>query len=298
MRHVDIKTKIPELLAEIPPWEDFVRLGNLTKLRQDANGRFHHANYESGLLLYALVRHYRPTQILEIGTGRGYGAFCMAMALRDNGDLGRIVTLDVKSYTEKQDWPIDDGQGARVASLSLQEVWEGQLDPTLRAMIDLRQGFSSQGLAQFRAEKDFRPQFVYIDGDHSYTITRHDLFASWLLVDSPFCILLDDYMPRSDLYGVRRLVDDELEPLFELEAIHNDRRWYGEEREATPLTDSTYAQVLLDSRKVKQEWQLTFPRHELERVVEAHQRWGRYSLMRENALLRWRKNVVGLERRA
>jgi hypothetical protein len=146
MRHVDIKTKIPELLDTPPDWETFVKLGNLLKLRQDPDRSFRHANYASGLLLYALVRHYKPTNILEIGTGRGYGAFCMAMALRDEGIEGKIITLDMHGYHSPQNWALDDGSGPRFERLSLADIWEKQLDPDLRRRIEHRQGFSTDGM--------------------------------------------------------------------------------------------------------------------------------------------------------
>jgi predicted O-methyltransferase YrrM len=78
MRHVDIKAKIPELVESYPDWETFTRIGNLTKLRAGRDGTFFPANYESGLLLHSLVRRFRPRQILEIGTGRGFASICMA----------------------------------------------------------------------------------------------------------------------------------------------------------------------------------------------------------------------------
>jgi len=292
MRHIDIKDKIPELLPTPPDWGAFLKLGDLLKLRDQADGSFQHANYESGLLLYALVRHFKPTRILEIGTGRGYGAFCMALALRDNGTPdGKIITLDVYNYTQKQHWALDDGGGARVEQLSLQDVWEKHLDADLRAMVEHRQGFSSDGMAALLAAGDFKPQLVYIDGDHTYTITRHDLYAAMLLADRPFRVLMDDYQPRSDLYGVRRLVDSQLDPVFALDAIYNDRRWYGEPYEQVPLNQAPYAQVLLDSEKTKTALDAAFPPAELRRVVVAHRRWAQLSLFFEHTWLNLRKRL-------
>jgi hypothetical protein len=297
MRHIDIKDKIPELLDNAPDWEAFVRVGDLTKLRGNPDGSFHHANYESGLLLYALVRKFRPTHILEIGTGRGYGALCMAMGLRDAGIDGEIITLDVHAYDQQQEWAIDDGSGPRLEQLSLKDVWETHFDDDLRARIEHRQGFSSHGMEKLLAEGDFHPQLVYIDGDHTYTITRHDLYASMLLAARPFRILMDDYHPHSDLYGVRRLVDDTLSKVFQMDAIHNDQRWYGEERAERPINASNYAQVLLDSEKTSQNIDSVFPRKKLEHVVKAHRRWGRMSLFMEYGLLNIRKRMGLLERK-
>lgn len=291
MRHVDIKDKIPELVTEYPAWDTFVRLGNLTKLRDQPDGTFRHANYESGLLLYALVKHYKPRQILEIGTGRGYGAFCMAMALRDCGINGKIITLDMKAYTEKQHWPLDDGSGAVIGQYSLKEVWEKYLDANLRALVEPRQGTSVEGLARLLAENTFHPDFIYVDGDHSFVVSRHDVFASLLLAARPFRMLLDDYLPRSRLYGVRKLVETSLEPVFEMEAIYNDRRWYGEADEHTPLTQAATAQVLLDSEKIKQPIDSVLPRERLQKTVQAHRRWWKLSLFTEKGLLGLQKRL-------
>ena len=296
MRHIDIKDKIPELLPDSPNWGLFVRVGDLTKLRGNPDGTFHHANYESGLLLYSLVMKFRPTQILEIGTGRGYGAMCMAMGLRDAGIDGKIITLDVHAYDQKQEWAIDDGNGPRIENLSLKDVWEKHFDDDLRGRIEHRQGFSSDGMERLLAEGNFHPQLIYIDGDHTYTITRHDLFASMLLAARPFRILMDDYHPRSDLYGVRRLVDDTLEPVFQMDAIHNDQRWHGEARAKLPISESNYAQVLLDSDKTSQDIDAAFPTKKLEHVVKAHRRWGRTSLFMEYGMLNLRKRLGLLER--
>jgi hypothetical protein len=284
MRHLDIKAKVAELLPTPPDWEKFVRLGNLTKLRQNEDGTFRQANYESGLFLYALVRHFRPQRLLEIGTGRGYGAFCMAMALRDNGGPGQIITLDVKAYDEKQAWPLDDGGGARAERLSLQDVWEKYLDPDLRARIQLRQGLSTQALADLMAAGDFQPDFVYVDGDHTYTITRADVFASLLMARPPLRMVLDDYSP---VYGVQRFVRQTLAPVAELEAVYQDGRWYGGPNEQAPIRqEQDYAQILFDSDKLKAPWEQAFPAQKLRQVVEGHRRWGQYSLRWEYAGLR------------
>jgi hypothetical protein len=251
MRHVDIKDKLPELLAEAPDWSAFVRVGDLTKLRRRSDGSFYRANYESGLLLYALVRRFHAEEILEVGTGRGFGALCMAMALRDAGTGGRIVSVDVKGYDEKQEWPIDEaaGEGPRVARLSLREVWEKHFDPALLARITLERGSSLEVLARLSRRGALAPDFVYIDGDHSWPVVRHDFHACYLLARRPFRMLLDDYSPRSDLYGVREVVHRDIAPYFDVEAIYTDQRWHGGTHAAAALDEADHAQVLVDSQR-------------------------------------------------
>jgi hypothetical protein len=273
MRHVDVKEKVAALGASPPAWDVFRRLGDLTKLRA-REGAFFPVNYESGLLLYALVQRHRPRAILEIGTGRGFGALCMAMALEDTGASGTIVTVDTLGADDPQEWALDDGTGPRVARLSRREVWERHVESRVRDRVVQVQGSSFDALRRM-IDEGRDADFVYIDGDHTYPVVRHDLYASLLLARPPFRILLDDYTPLSHLYGVRRLVDRELDPVFEAEAIHTDGRWHGQPAADTPLEQSDQAQVLLDSERVKRPLAEAFLREKVARIVRFHERWPR-----------------------
>lgn len=289
MTHIDIKRKISELLPSGVDWEKIVRLGDLTKLRVDGKGRFHHANYESGLLLYALVRHFRPRQILEIGTGRGFGAICMAQALQEAGLDGRIITMDTIPHTQRQTWPIDDGNGPRMEQLSVREVWQHYFGRELRERVEFRHGYSTVAMAQLEQE-GWQPDFVYIDGDHTFASAKHDFFCSLLLARSPFRLLLDDYTPNSHHFGVRRVVDRYVEPFFAAEAIYNDRRWYGEEFEHEAVGVRDYAQVLVDGEKLTGAFDEVFPPARVRRIVQHQRRFGWLGVKWENFLtaLRWK----------
>jgi len=289
LAHRDIKDKVPELLPAGVDWDEIVRLGDLTKLRIDGKGRFHHANYESGLLLYALVCHYRPERILEIGTGRGFGAICMAQALQEEGIEGRIITVDTIPHGQRQAWPIDDGSGPRMEQLSVQEVWQRYFGPELRERVEFRHGFSTEAMAQLEQE-GWQPDFVYVDGDHTFASAKHDFFCSVLLARRPFRLLLDDYTPNSDHFGVRRVVDRYVAPFFAAEAIYNDRRWYGEEFEHEPMGARDYAQVLVDSEKMTGPFDEVYPTARLRRIVQHQRRFGWLGV-------KWENFLAGLRRR-
>jgi hypothetical protein len=274
MRHVDVKEKIPELMPQPPDWPAFVRLGNLTKLRARPDGSFYRANFESGMLLYALVRRFQPRSILEIGTGRGFGALSLAMGMRDEGIAGRVLTVDVLDADQPQEWALDEGTGPRVARLSRAEVWGRHFDRELLSRIECAQGTSTEALDRLLRSRTFRADLVYIDADHSWPGARHDYLASLLLANRPFRILLDDYQPRSDLYGVRRLVDEEVERDFETEAIYTDRRWHGEENAAVPLSNASYAQVLVDSDRARKGLDQILDRGRLIARLGRHRRFG------------------------
>ncbi|MEO1497453.1 MAG: class I SAM-dependent methyltransferase [Planctomycetota bacterium] len=53
------------------------------------------------LLLYWLIREFRPKRVLEIGTNVGISAACISAALRANGDGGSLVTVDGSAYRQR-----------------------------------------------------------------------------------------------------------------------------------------------------------------------------------------------------
>ena len=85
--------------------ENFVRGGDAgMAARKRGSGR-ERRDYARGLLLYQLVKKYRSAKILEIGTGRGYGTFCMSCALVSYMPLsGTIITIDTVAPDEMFDF--------------------------------------------------------------------------------------------------------------------------------------------------------------------------------------------------
>jgi hypothetical protein len=258
MREIDVREKVRELEVAHPGWAEIERIGNLTKLRREPDGRFRGVNYESGLLLYCLVARHRPTHVLEIGTGRGFGSLCMARALADVGGAGRVVTVDVLDHESRLDWAIDDGSGPRVESLSRKDVWERHFPTALLDRIEPRRGASSVVLPQL-AREGFRADFIYVDGDHTYSAVARDFYSCLRLAAPSFRMLLDDYTPRSHLYGVRRLVDAAVAPVFEAELVFTEDRWTA--APDAPRLDQ--GQVLIDSRRMRRPLEHAYPRHHI-----------------------------------
>ena len=215
-------------------WRQLRDLAKLTALKQSPDGAFHLGHWWRGPLLYSLVRHYQPRHILEFGTGRGYGAACMAQALLDAGLAGTVWTIDILPPTKPQEWPIDEGDGPKLKQLTLQQVWTKHLSPNVTERIrcltgdsmSIMKGWHRRGLPQI--------DFCFIDGGHDYWTVKHDFMAS-LRVANPGCsFLFDDYTERRG-YGVKRLIDEEVAPKLPGEAIEvldtlsKDRTVYGEE---------------------------------------------------------------------
>jgi hypothetical protein len=74
---------------------DVAAMATLTELRNRVGPVY--GSETIALMLYALVRRERPRAILELGTGLGVSAFCMAQALKENG-AGRVWTIDDGSH--------------------------------------------------------------------------------------------------------------------------------------------------------------------------------------------------------
>ena len=199
---------------------EFGRLGALTALRHAAGGEFYISNPYRAYLLYSLVHRHRPRGILEIGTGRGYGALSMAMAAAHAGLGTEIFTLDMTPPQMRQPWPIEDEIGQRVERLSVQEVW-ARLPPEWTGRVHQLTGSSVAVMKRWLADPGSPPiDFVFVDGGHDYWTARHDVLASLLAGrGASVTLVLDDY---GGVQGqeIRDFVERVLAPAYPNEAVH------------------------------------------------------------------------------
>ncbi len=227
---MDVKDKVIELGVELPAIESFWKIGDLTALRHEETHGFYRSNYERGLLLYSLVSKYRPRVILEYGTGRGYGALCMARALADNGIDGRVYTIDLRHYDEKQAWAIDYGYGPRVEELSLSDIWPQHAPVEWLDRIQRLNGRSVEVMKRWKSEGLPKVEFAFIDGGHDYLGVKHDFYSMLNVAAQSFRILFDDYVDKPG-FGVCKLIDEEVAPVVQAELIWSDGRWCAGARE-------------------------------------------------------------------
>jgi hypothetical protein len=203
---------------EASVWDEFRRLAAVTALKRAADGEFFSGHWWRGPLLYALVTHYRPRHVLEFGTGRGYGAVCMAKAAVDGGFDCTVWTIDSIPPETKQEWPIDEGRGPEVRYLALAEVWSRHVPEAARARIRCLTGDSTRVMAEWSARGRPRVQLSFLDGGHDYATVKHDFIAALGVADAHGTFVFDDYTDRPD-YGVRRLIDAEIRPRVPAAAI-------------------------------------------------------------------------------
>jgi predicted O-methyltransferase YrrM len=224
MKKIDINQKVRDLNVKLPDIESFWRLGDLTALRQNSEGKYYRANYERGILLYALVAHFKPTTILEFGTGRGYGSFCMARSLVDHNLPGKIYTVDKRSKNKKEVWPINLGKGEETQNLSWEEVWTSRIDKSWLDRIQLLTGDTPAVLSKWKKMGNPNVDFSFIDAGHDYDSVKHDYYSVLDIASSQFAVLFDDYVPKPG-FGIQKLIDEEVEPVFNAECVVTDRRW-------------------------------------------------------------------------
>jgi len=241
MRGTDIKEFVEKLGTKLPPIENFWKLGDLTALRLNENGHFYQANYERGILLYALVAKYRPQAVLEFGTGRGYGCLCMAWAMEEHNISGRIFTIDMVPQDEVFAWPIDWRNGPRVERLARNQVWLHAAPAAWLKRIEILTGHTGNVMGRWSGPGI---DFAFIDGGHAYDTVRHDFYSVLEVAADPFGVLFDDYAQQPG-FGIQRFIDEEVAPHFKAELIYTDRRWPGAER--AELKDPEYGMVWVHS---------------------------------------------------
>ena len=174
-------------------------------------------NFERGPLLYGLIEKYQPNNTLEIGTSNGYGTLSMTYALKISSS--KIFTIDVIDNEEKNIHYIKNNETIEKILISRRELWgKYAKNDRLEKIISLN-GYSSDILTNF----DFPPiDFFYIDGGHFYDAFKFDFFSCINLANSKSYFLCDDYIERDD-YGVKKFIDESLEPIVKITLIKTDK---------------------------------------------------------------------------
>lgn len=186
--------------------EELRSLHDLTAARVGRDGTPYVSNPDRGALLYTILKGVEPERVLEIGTGRGYGALAMAMAIRDHHLSAVIDTVDAISPSNSQPWPmIREGEFSEEYR-SIVDVWNEFADDLRRPIRHLT-GKSTEVVSHLVGNGDIRYDFFFIDGAHNFASVRHDLFGSMLVAtQANATVLFDDYGGEQGK-GVVRLLD-------------------------------------------------------------------------------------------
>jgi hypothetical protein len=151
-----------------------------------------------GLYLYFYIRENPSiTEVINIGTARGYSAICIAHALSENDGPGRVHTIDIRDPDKKRQWhgethaPTD---GLKNESRSMRDLIKQFSPDDNSATINIRTGNSTDLLS----EMDCNPDLVFIDGRHTYEHVKSELELIGKLADPPVTYVFDDCYLFSD----------------------------------------------------------------------------------------------------
>lgn len=147
-------------------------------------------HYSIGRFLYSLVRMLAPTVALEIGAYVGYSSLCIGQALEDMGE-GHLHSVDMfpkgKYVSPFFEHPQSDG--FLVASEHIHAAG-------LSHRISLHCGESAAAIPQI-VQQHGRPQFVFVDGDHTIGGCWRDFAAIQETLEPGSVIVLHDTHPRN-----------------------------------------------------------------------------------------------------
>lgn len=270
MQKIDVRGKIRNLGVSLPPVETFWEMGDMTALRQNKKGEFYRANFERGLLLYALVVKFKPRVILEFGTGRGYGALCMARALVEHQLPGTIYSIDKRTPKDRWAWQYDNGSGPKCENLSWEEIWPKYFEASWLKRIECLNGTTADVMATWKVKGLPKVDFAFIDGGHDFSSVKHDFYSVIEVVSPAFQILFDDYVDKPG-FGIRDFIDKEVAPVFETECVVTDRRWSIPENDPKPMQD--YGMVFIDSSTANRPIRDAFPVESVREFLVKHRRY-------------------------
>ncbi len=151
--------------------------------------------YQHGRLLYSTLSQYtdrHPSQtvtVLETGTARGFSALCMAKALHDKQQSGKIITFDVLPHTTRMYWNcIADDQGPQSRAELLRD-YQSLIDE----YIIFHQGDTKNELNKIEIP---RIHFAFLDGQHTYDYAMYEFGYVTQRQKSDDIIFFDDYTPQ------------------------------------------------------------------------------------------------------
>ena len=203
MKITDIRSFIKSLEITVPDDKEFLRLSKSTPMYPE-NEELHSINYERGILLYALIAKYKPQNVLEIGTAKGYSTLCMAWAMHDHNIPGTIHTIDPALDT-KFEIKIDD----EINVLTTPQLWNKIASDKWLSKIKPYSGHSGEIMCKYKFPKI---DFAYIDGHHVFEAVQHDFYAFLNVSSNDFRILFDDYALSN---GVTKLIDNDVSKTFD-----------------------------------------------------------------------------------
>jgi len=214
---------------ESPDSEIFKKLVNDLAYYKNGLNEIENENYERGSLLYALVKKFKPQNILEFGTARGFGTSAIAYAVNENNNQGKIYTIDYLKQNESIRHVRVIDSIPKEEDTTRKKLLEDTVPKKWLDSITFLEGYSDE---IFYKHKFPKIDFFYIDAGHFYEAVKHDFFISVLLSNTSSIFLLDDYIDKKD-FGIKKLIDNEISKYIEITLIKTDKENYHKKNKDT-----------------------------------------------------------------
>lgn len=154
-----------------------------------------------GFIHYAILRNIKPSRVLCIGSRKGFIPAILALALRENGK-GHVDFVDA-SFSP------DTNKGKSWGGIGF---WN-RISPNAHfGKIGVAHHITMYTMTSkefFRITPKNTYQYIYIDGDHSYTGVRTDYKLFWPRLEKYGFMVFHDVSARGTLeggvFGVRKL---------------------------------------------------------------------------------------------
>ena len=205
---------------ETPDPKIFNKIVNNLSFYKNELNEIENGNYERGILLYSLIKKFKPKNILEFGTAYGFGTSSMSYAINENDNDAKIYTIDYLRHKESIKHVRMIENEAKDEITTREKLLIKTIPKKWLNSITFLEGYSGEIYHKHNLPKI---DFFYIDASHFYEAVKHDFFISLLLSNSSSIFVLDDYIDIEN-FGIKKLVDNELLKHIEITLIKTDRR--------------------------------------------------------------------------
>lgn len=147
--------------------------------------------------IYFLIRHFKPRNVLEVGTFVGCSTVHIALALKDI-EGARLTTVDINDVNDEQERPWEKHGAGHSPSENVGKI--GCQD-----MVSFHAEDSRRYLSGYEGEKY---DFVFLDGNHDATFVYYEVAQALKILSPGGVILLHDYFPggKSPWKEVKRTI--------------------------------------------------------------------------------------------
>lgn len=144
------------------------------------------------VVLYALIRRYKPTLMIETGVAQGVSTYFILKAMHDN-NKGLLISIDYPNRNPDGYKDLGDKQDNVYIPTHLEPGW--LVPNSLRSRWEFHEGKSSDILPKLNKKKGKSIEAFFHDSDHSYSNMQFEL--AWAITHMKKGIIIADDTSRN-----------------------------------------------------------------------------------------------------